>query len=89
MFSNKIDLVKKLEQKLLLKASDSKHKNIDNTLKTAAEMFIYLYTCPDKHNTWFAFYMDVFETLSINEILLTLNRILKGNTTPENQAQCL
>ena len=41
----------------------------------AAEMFIYLNTCPDP--AWFKFYRDLFEKQSLEFIILTL-RLLKN-----------
>ena len=47
-------------------------------LSSAAEMFIYLNTCPDSYfKSWFTFYKDLFLTQSADQITLTLNRMIK------------
>ena len=48
-------------------------------LETAAKMFIYLNTCPGKLKSWFLFYKYLFETESLDKILLTLNRMMKSS----------
>ena len=57
----------------------------NNDLKTAAEMFMYLNTCPKLIKPWFVFYNDLFENRSPNQIILTLNRIMKVIPTPQNK----
>ena len=48
-------------------------------LKTAAEIFIYLYTCPvsDIDNKLMIFYDNLFKTQTPYQIILTLNRMMK------------
>ena len=53
-------------------------------LKLSAEIFIYLNFCPGRKKNWFTFYKDLFETKSAGQIMLTLNRIRNGRTTPKN-----
>ena len=57
----------------------------DSTLKTAAEMFLYLNSCPDDLRSWFLFYEDLLSKKSLEVILLQLNRILKGGYSQNNK----
>ena len=54
-------------------------------LKSVADMFLYLNSCSDQLKPWFLFYTDLFTKKSAEEIILTLNRILKGNESPKNK----
>ena len=57
----------------------------EEKLKTAAEMYYYLMSCPDSLMPWFMFYSDLFMTRPPTEIVLALNRILKGKTVSFNK----
>ena len=57
----------------------------DSTLKTAADMFLYLNSCPDDLRSWFLFYEDLLSKKSLEVILLQLNRILKGGYSQNNK----
>ena len=57
----------------------------DSTLKTAAQMFLYLNSCPDDLRSWFLFYEDLLSKKSLEVILLQLNRILKGGYSQNNK----
>ena len=46
-------------------------------LRTAAEMFVYLTMCPNEIKPWLIFYKDLFQTQSPDQIILTLNRVIK------------
>ena len=52
-------------------------------LKIAAEIFIYMNTCPLKEwfLSWRLFYNNLFETKFPDQIILTLNRLLKSKDT--------
>ena len=50
----------------------------NESLKSAAEMFIYLNSCPGTVKPWILFYDDLFSNTPLHKILLSLNRILKG-----------
>ena len=69
--------------KNLLQTNSSVHKfeNLTiNNYKTVAEMFLYLNTCPNSwFKSWFLFYNDLFKTQTTDQILLTLNRMMKIN----------
>ena len=82
-----------LEQQLRLEnvSSQQRFKNItSDELKNAAEMLIYLGTCPqdgfiDWFGSWYNFYDDLFKTESPKNIILTLNRIMNSeNSQIEN-----
>ena len=48
-------------------------------LQTAAEMFLFLNSCPKDFKSWFLFYEDLFQNDPLEVMVLKLNRILKGN----------
>ena len=50
-------------------------------LQTAGKMFLYLITCPDTIKPWIVFYKYLFQTQSPDKIILTLNRLMKGEKT--------
>ena len=79
---NMLSRVKALERELQIKSSTHINETLTNEeLKTAAEMFLYLNMCPDKIKPWIAFYKDLFQTQSSDQIILSLNRLLKGTAT--------
>ena len=57
----------------------------DAKLKTAAEMYFYILSCPGRLLPWFAFYSDLFQNKPPNQIVLTLNRVLKGEKNTVNK----
>ena len=76
--------VKAVEQKLqIVMTSDQIMDAVQNDkLQKAAELFIYLNTCPDSwFKSWSSFYKDLFLTQSADKIILTLNRIMKTKTS--------
>ena len=74
--------VKAMEQKLQIESSELKNETLTNEeLKTAAEMFLYLTMCPNDIKPWLRFYKNLFQTQTPNQIILTLNRIMKGTKT--------
>ena len=70
--------VKDFEMELNIKSSDfNVHENITKVmLAAAAEMFLYLISCPNPQKQWFLFYYDLFQNKNLDVILLTLNRII-------------
>ena len=70
-----------VEKLLKTKSSEHQFENMTiNDYKNAAEMFIYLNICPNTwFKAWFFFYNDLFKTQTIDQILLTLNRMMKIN----------
>ena len=84
LYTDKISLVKTLEQTLQMKTFENTLANLTaEDLKIAASMFIYLNTCPytdtDKLwlKSWSQFYNDLFQTQSADRVTLTLNRMTK------------
>ena len=58
----------------------------DEELQTAAEMFIYLNSCPTKWSkSWSSFYKDLFLTQPTNQIILTLNRMMKTKRSEDGK----
>ena len=57
----------------------------DTTLKTAAEMFLYVNSCTYLLTPWLSFCKNLFENESSSTILLSLNRVLKVGDTRENR----
>ena len=70
--------VKAVEQILNIESSEQINDNKTNEdLKIAAEMFLYLFMCPETIKPWTVFYKDLFLTQSPDQkIILTLNRVL-------------
>ena len=56
----------------------------ESIINTASAMFFNLTSCPGSLKPWILFYTDLFQVQSPQKIALTLNRIRKGNKTPEN-----
>ena len=79
--------VEAVEQKLGITPLKQRLGNLTKeTIDTAGRMFIYLNICPPPgywdnwFNAWNFFYDDLFKTKSLDEIILTLNRLIKSNT---------
>ena len=80
--------VKAVEQELQIESSAKINETYTNEeLKMAGEMFLYLTMCPESIKPWLVFYKDLFQTQSPDQIILTLNRIMKGSVTatPNNE----
>ena len=77
-------MVKMVEDEIKIKSSDLILGNMTKEdLEIAAEMFIYLINCPTGYqHTWFtswsAFYNELFESQSLDRIILTINRIMNS-----------
>ena len=80
-----------IEKQLGIKTSTKTFQNISpKTLKTATEMFLYLYSCPhfaDPNSAswfkkWVGFYSYLFKTTAPDKIILTLNTMLKQESAP-------
>ena len=75
-----------LAETLKVEASEQMLKNItDKNLKASAEMFLYLNSCSRLNKKWLLLYTDLYQDKSPDQIILTLNRILKGTETPQNK----
>ena len=77
----------KVEKYLNIKSPSSIINNIPKKyLETAAEIFLYLNSCPFStiskqwYKSWFIFFNDLFKTQQPDKIILTLNRLMKSNT---------
>ena len=49
--------------------------NFGSTLRTAVELYIYLFSCPKKDNQWGQFYADLFARYPMNTIIVTLMNV--------------
>ena len=78
--------VKAVEQMLQIKLSEQNNEALKNEeLQTAAEKFLYLTMCPNTIKSWLVFYKDLFQTQFPDQIILTLNRLMKGPRTQTNK----
>ena len=73
--------VDELQKALLtVNAFDIRYQNVSReTLKAASKMFLYINSCSMSMKPWFLFYKDLFQNHSPDQIMLTLNRIMKSN----------
>ena len=85
------DQVTEIEQKLNIQSSNQRYENMTaKSLEHAAEMLIYLAVCPGSFSPWLKFYSKTYRYSIFNlqfapqEIMLTLNRIMKATKTPNN-----
>ena len=79
-------IVTTFEKTLNVKSSEIILGNMtDTTLKTAAEMFLYVNSCTYLLTPWLSFCKNLFENESSSTILLSLNRVLKVGDTRENK----
>ena len=86
LYDDKMSQVNLLEDQLGIESTEVRFENIGReNLKTAAEIYIYLNTCPDSLKPWFSFYKDLFHDQDPNLIILTLNRMMKSRITSENE----
>ena len=69
------------EKNTKLDSSEKINKNMTHDdLKRAAEMFVYLNVCPGTAwHDWFNFYKDIFLKQTPQQMVLTLNRMMKKN----------
>ena len=75
-----------IEEELNISSSKIIFPNWTNAeLESVADMFLYLNSCSDQLKPWFLFYTDLFTKKSAEQIILILNRILKGNEIPKNK----
>ena len=74
--------VKNIEKALQIKTSESRIEGVAaQDLETAAQIVLYLSSCPKK--SLLLFYMDLFQYQPLNHIVLTLNRIINGKSENE------
>ena len=85
--SNVMSNIKEVEHELKINSSIQIIENISiSLLETAGKMFLYLNSCPDHLKPWFFMYTDLFQSQTANQIILTLNRILKVDDSHQNKA---
>ena len=82
--SNAMMKVKKVEDHLEIHSKEQSMNLEAETLKTAAEAFIYLNYCTISLESWLNFYKNLFQS-GTPEILLTLNRIMRGPKSVKNR----
>ena len=81
-----VSQVKAVEQILQIESSEQINETLTyEELKMGAEMFLYLIICPTTIKPWIVFYKDLFQTQSPYQIILSLNRVMKGPRTPTNE----
>ena len=81
--------VKAVEQMLNIESTEQINDTLTNEeLKTAAEIFLYLNTCPSSmFKSWILFYEDLFLTQPADKIILTLNRMMKTETSHDKDGK--
>ena len=78
--------VKAVERILHFKSSEQINETLTHKeLKTTGEMFLHLLMCRTTMKPWLLFYKNIFQTQSPDQILLTLNRIMKGTKTAQTE----
>ena len=87
-----LGIVGRFEKQIQMNVNDT--KNILNTmtiptLNKAAEMFMYLNWCSQYLHPWLNFYRDLFINKSPAEIVLAMNKVLKGSKTFSPQSKLL
>ena len=82
--SNAMLKVKEVEDHLEIHPKEQSMNLEAETLKTAAEAFIYLNYCTISLESWLNFYKNLFQS-GTPEILLTLNRIMRGPKSVKNR----
>ena len=82
--SNAMFKVKKVEDHLEIHSKEQSMNLKAETLKAAAEAFIYLNYCTISLESWLNFYKNLFQS-GTPEILLTLNRIMRGPKSVKNR----
>ena len=81
-----VKMVDAVEQKLDIKSPSQRFDNItEKNLKQAADIFMHLDTCPGELKSWFLFYKYLFQEPFADQIILTLNRMMKVSKRPQHQ----
>ena len=84
--------VQAVEERLKIEYSEQIIETLTNEeLQTAGDMFLYMKTCP-KHDiewfeSWSTFYAYLFLTQPADHIILTLNRMMKAETSHDMDAK--
>ena len=74
---------------IVIESSEQKNETLKNEdLQTAGDIFTLLITCPDSWLiSWSSFYNDLFLSHSPDQILLTLNRMIKTKTLQDKDGR--
>ena len=84
--------VEAVELELKIESSEQINETLTmEELQTAGEMFLYLNTCPIQYNdtwtlNWSIFYTYLFLTQAADQIILTLNRMMKTKIPQDKDA---
>ena len=57
----------------------------EDELRVPAALFLKLVICPQNFKPWFTFFRDLFQNESADQIILSLNRILKNKNTMQTK----
>ena len=98
LYNGKDENIKTLEKELGIVSSQTVFQNLTKReLKAAAEMYIYLNTCPYSKayygankawfRSWYNFYKDLFSSQPVDIIILTLNRIMNSKLSQYKDTQ--
>ena len=98
LYNGKDENIKTLEKELGIVSSQAVFQNLSKReLKAAAEMYIYLNTCPYSKayygankawfRSWYNFYKDLFSSQPVDIIILTLNRIMNSKLSQYKDTQ--
>ena len=87
--------MKNVEKELEIQSSEITFENMTKSnLKAAAEMYVFLNTCPPTDElkfwfkSWLKFFTDIFESTP-KEIMLTLNRLLSYENSQNKEVQII
>ena len=86
--NNIYEAVASVEQKMEVESSYVIFENMTaSNLKIAAEIYLFLSTPSrdDEFLSWIVFYKNLIQTENLNQILLSLNRLMKETRLTENK----
>ena len=88
-YENTMLQVMKVEQKLQIESTNQIIESMTKVeLNSAAKMFIFLNMCPNSwFKSWSTFYKDLFLTQPADQIILTLNRMMKIETSEDKDGK--
>ena len=73
-----------IEQQLKIVTNDETFENItDETLTTAARLYLFLNSCSKEYHYWIPFFEELlFSNVTSDVVILTLNRLTKKENVP-------
>ena len=84
-----LQLMEKVECELKIKSNEQIMENMTaENLKKAAEMFLYVNSCPDPLKSWFLFYINLFERKSADQGL-NISYTANGQLMPLFSLDCI